>query len=81
MLAIGGFFVAAGITADKGGWVVIVFGTICILCALCDFRDAKRGWKIRYDLPSRYYRDIKSANPMMREMAQKAAEETLKEPK
>jgi len=81
MLAISGFFILAGITADKGGWIVITFGIIGVVCALCDFKDAKRGWKMRYDLPPRYYRDIKSANPMIREMAKKAAEETLREAK
>lgn len=81
MLLISGFFILAGITADKGGWIVIMFGIIGIVAALSEFGSMQRGWKLRYDLPPKYYRDIKSSNPITREIARKAAESTLKEAK
>ncbi len=34
MFFIGGFFILAGVTADKGGWIVIVFGILAIVAAL-----------------------------------------------
>lgn len=78
MLLISGFFIVAGVTADKGGWIVIILGTIGVFFAFWDFIDAKRGWKMRYDLPPRYYRDIKSPNPITRDIARKAADATMK---
>jgi len=51
ILLIGAFFCYAGLTATKGGWIVLLFGGICILCAVCDFCDASRGWRMVNDRP------------------------------
>lgn len=67
----------AGLLISTGNTAGYVLGGI-FLCALCNFRDAKRGWKIRYDLPPKYYRDIRSPNPITREIAREAGEATLK---
>ncbi len=78
MLAISGFFIAAGITADKGGWIVITLGIVGVFFAFWDFTDAKRGWKMRYDLPPSYYRDIESSNPITKDIAKRAGEATMR---
>lgn len=47
--------------------------------AYLDFRDAKLGWKLKYDLPARAYRDLRHPNPIRREIAREAIAATHKE--
>ena len=71
-----GFLVLSGFS--RGGFIMLLFNFFMVYLCL---RDAKRGWKIRYDLPPKYYRDIESSNPITKQMAKECAEETLKEAK
>lgn len=71
-----GFLVLSGFS--RAGCIMFCFGLFGAYLAL---RDAKRGWKINYTLPRNYYRDIKSSNPITRQMAIECGEEVLEEAK
>ncbi len=70
---------ALAVIVSAAGMAGKIIGALLLLPAIMEFIDAKRGWKIRYDLPPSYYRDIESPNPTTRKMAKDAAEATLKE--
>ena len=59
----------------------LLIACVVAIPAFIEFRSAHRGWKISYKLPPKYYRDIKSSNPITREMAKICGEEVLKEAK
>lgn len=50
------------------------------IMALFAFRDANKGWKISYDLPPSYYKDIAAGGKRAKE-ANEIAEKVLKESK
>lgn len=76
--ASGGIMIFIALMLFLAGGAGYVLGSIAVVFAFRDFLDMQRGWKIRYDLPPKYYRDIKSCNPITREIAQKAGEATWK---
>ena len=54
MMFIGAAFIFAGITNTASIWgtlALFIWGGICIFCAFLDFRDAKRGWEMRDEVP------------------------------
>lgn len=81
-LFLGSFFAFAALSNEgktEGTVILLCFAALIIYLSVGSFVSAKRGWKIRYDLPPKYYRDIKSSNPITREVAREAAKRTLKE--
>lgn len=75
---IGGFIMAfIGLMLILNGDIAgDILGGIVWFFAAWSFLDMQRGWKISYKLPPKYYRDIKSKNPITRQIAKEAAEAT-----
>ena len=65
------------VSASGAGGALL--GCLLFIPVYFEFRSGMRGWRIRYDLPPSYFRDIKSTNPITRQMAKESAEATLKE--
>ena len=71
------FFAAAFTQAPGVGWILAI---VCAGLGLLAFRDAKRGWRIRYDIPERAYRAV-ARGGIGGEVAQASIDATLKEAK
>lgn len=72
-------FAAMGTAAALGveGTHGIVIAIFMYLMAFLDIRDAKRGWKISYDLPPWAERHMKHANKDIQKHAREAARATI----
>ena len=66
------------VNGGGGGAVVVALG-LAIMGSLA-FRDAQRGWRIRYDIPTRAYQAV-ARGGIGGEVAQAAIDATLKEAK
>lgn len=71
------FFAAAFAQAPGLGWAMAL---ICAGLGLLAFRDMKRGWRLRYDIPDRAYRAA-ARGGIGGEVAQAAIDATLEEAK